>query len=176
MSLVQKYEVEFLLCQSWEDPRLQFEDGGRHKYLNAITHYQDVWTPDIYFIKHGELKEPLTQVHIALNIYNNGSVRYITRKRLAINCEGNMEIFPFDNPKCPFAIESVSHDKTELVLRWQRDTAGVSGASSLRYHNAYLKQNKTGTCDSHYTWRGECVPRDRWASDMRICFIPCYNF
>ncbi|KAF8793814.1 Glutamate-gated chloride channel like protein [Argiope bruennichi] len=149
-----KYEVEFLLHQSWEDPRLQYEDGGRHKYLNAISHYQQVWTPDIYFIKHGEFKAPLAQVHMALKIYNNGSVRYITRRSMILNCQGNLQIFPFDNPKCPFAIESVSHETSELELRWERDPGGVNGATSLRYHNAYLVQNKTGTCDSHHTWRG----------------------
>ncbi|GFQ91677.1 glutamate-gated chloride channel, partial [Trichonephila clavata] len=74
-----KYEVEFLLHQNWEDPRLRYEDGGKYKYLNAISHYQSLWTPDIYFIKHGEFKAPLAQVHMALKIFNNGSVRYITR-------------------------------------------------------------------------------------------------
>lgn len=24
---------------------------------------------------------------------------------MALNCQGNLKIFPFDNPKCPFAIE-----------------------------------------------------------------------
>ncbi|KFM69791.1 Glutamate-gated chloride channel, partial [Stegodyphus mimosarum] len=94
-----KYEVEFLLHQSWEDPRLRFQDNGRYRYLNAISHYQGLWTPDIYFIKHGEFKQPLAQVHMALKIFNNGSVRYITRRSMILNCQGNLQIFPFDNPK-----------------------------------------------------------------------------
>ncbi|GIX69052.1 gamma-aminobutyric acid receptor subunit alpha-1 [Caerostris extrusa] len=156
-----KYEVEFLLHQSWDDPRLRYEDGGKYKYLNAISHHKSLWTPDIYFIKHGEFKAPLAQVHMALKIYNNGSVRYITRRSMILNCQGNLQIFPFDNPKCPFAIESVSHETTELELRWEKEPGGVSGATSLRYHNAYLVQNKTGTCDSHHTWRVPCLVLSR---------------
>ncbi|XP_015921616.1 glutamate-gated chloride channel-like [Parasteatoda tepidariorum] len=150
-----KYEVEFLLHQSWDDPRLKYEDSGKYRYLNAISHYQVLWTPDIYFIKHGEFKAPLAQVHMALKIFNNGSVRYITRRSMILNCQGNLQIFPFDNPKCPFAIESVSHEISELELRWEKQPGGVSGATSLRYHNAYLVKNETGICDSHDTWRGE---------------------
>ncbi|KAG8191076.1 hypothetical protein JTE90_008390 [Oedothorax gibbosus] len=149
-----KYEVEFLLHQSWDDPRLRYDDVGRYRYLNGMSHQERVWTPDIYFIKHGEFKAPLAQMHMALKIFNNGSVRYITRRNMILNCQGNLQIFPFDNPKCPFAIESVSHETYELELKWEREPGGVSGATSLRYHNAYLVQNKTGKCDSHHTWRG----------------------
>uniref|UniRef100_T1D1W5 Putative glutamate-activated chloride channel n=1 Tax=Cupiennius salei TaxID=6928 RepID=T1D1W5_CUPSA len=150
-----KYEVEFLLHQSWEDPRLRYDDNGKYRYLNAISHHQGLWTPDIYFIKHGEFKAPLAQVHMALKIYNNGSVRYITRRSMILNCQGNLQIFPFDNPKCPFAIESVSHETSELQLQWEPGVLPINGATSLRYHNAYLVKNDTGTCDDHHTWRGD---------------------
>lgn len=56
MDCVQHYEVEFLMHQRWEDPRLGHDDGGRHLYLNGIHHHADIWKPDIYFIKHGTFK------------------------------------------------------------------------------------------------------------------------
>lgn len=79
------YEIGFLMLQMWDDPRIQFEDGGRHKYLNALMHADKVWMPDTYFIKHGEFKYPLDKfdpVHIALRIFPNGTVLYTTRYSL----------------------------------------------------------------------------------------------
>ncbi|XP_035204723.1 glutamate-gated chloride channel-like isoform X2 [Stegodyphus dumicola] len=73
---------------------------------------------------------------------------------MILNCQGNLQIFPFDNPKCPFAIESVSHEMSELKLTWEPGVMPISGASSLRYHNAYLVKNETGDCNNHHTWRG----------------------
>ena len=70
------------MFQMWDDPRVQFEDGGRHKYLNALMHAEMVWMPDTYFIKHGEFKYPLDKfdpIHIALRIFPNGTVHYTTR-------------------------------------------------------------------------------------------------
>ncbi|CAG2107988.1 unnamed protein product [Medioppia subpectinata] len=103
------YEIGFLMLQMWDDPRIEFRDGGRHKYLNALMHADMLWMPDTYFIKHGEFKYPLDRfdpVHIALKIFPNGSVIYVTRRNMILTCEGNLKIFPFDSPKCFFAIES----------------------------------------------------------------------
>ena len=52
----QHYEVEFIMRQRWEDPRLSHDDGSRHNFLNGIHHHGDIWKPDIYFIKHGTFK------------------------------------------------------------------------------------------------------------------------
>lgn len=149
-----KYEVEFLLHQKWFDPRLKFDDDGRHQYLNGLMHTDDIWVPDTYFIKHGEFKYPLIPIHIALRIYPNGSVIYSMRRSMVLNCEGDLNIFPFDNLKCPFALESVSHEQNELELRWSTAEEAITKASSLRQQNAYLVKNTTGECDSQHTWRG----------------------
>lgn len=147
-----KYEVEFLLHLRWTDYRLEFDDGGSHQYLNALMHVQKIWLPDTYFIKHGEFKTPQPD-HMALKLFRNGTVVYIMRRYMVLNCQGNLKIFPFDNPKCPFAIESVSHEVTELELKWD-ENASLIPSKSLRRHNAYLEKNDTGECDKHHTWRG----------------------
>ncbi|RWS23325.1 Glutamate-gated chloride channel-like protein [Leptotrombidium deliense] len=77
-----KYEVEFLLFQRWVDERLRFDDDGNHTYLNALMYRHQLWMPDTYFILHGEFKElkgPVDPVHMALKIFANGTVMYITR-------------------------------------------------------------------------------------------------
>ena len=53
---MQHYEVEFIMRQRWDDPRLIHDDGDRHAFLNGIHHHGDIWKPDIYFIKHGTFK------------------------------------------------------------------------------------------------------------------------
>ncbi|KAG8187498.1 hypothetical protein JTE90_022891 [Oedothorax gibbosus] len=149
-----KYEVEFLLHQKWDDPRLRFDDAGRHRYLNGLLHTDQIWLPDTYFIKHGEFKYPLIPIHIALRIYPNGSVIYSMRRSMVLNCQGNLHIFPFDNLKCPFALESVSHEENEVELKWSETEQRITGATSLRQQNAYLVKNVTGKCERQHTWRG----------------------
>ncbi|XP_067136167.1 glutamate-gated chloride channel-like isoform X2 [Centruroides vittatus] len=149
-----KYEVEFLMHQYWRDPRLKFDDGGEHRYLNGMEHTKVIWLPDTYFIKHGEFKHPLIPLDIGLRIYPDGKVQYSMRRSMILNCQGNLHIFPFDNLKCPFAIESVSHEQSELELKWAANESAVQSATSLRRHNAYLVQNSTGLCDEKHTWRG----------------------
>lgn len=76
------YEIGFLMVQKWEDLRVRFDDGGRHKYLNALMHADKIWMPDTYFIKHGEFKYPeahFDPIHLALKIFPNGTVLYTTR-------------------------------------------------------------------------------------------------
>lgn len=74
-----KYEVEFLMNQVWKDPRLEFDDIGRHSYLNALPVRETLWMPDTYFILHGEFKYPTDPIHMALKIFPNGTVLYTTR-------------------------------------------------------------------------------------------------
>ncbi|XP_076331139.1 glutamate-gated chloride channel-like [Tachypleus tridentatus] len=149
-----RYEVEFLLHQVWEDPRLEYNSESRHKSLNALTHAGKIWIPETYFIKHGDFKYPLVPVHITLRVTPDGVVQYTQRREMVLNCQGNLRIFPFDNPKCPFAYESVSNEKTEVKLQWSSAERNIINATSLRKHNAYLVKNNTGDCDRRYTWRG----------------------
>lgn len=77
--LLQKYEVEFLLTQTWVDPRLRYNDGGIHDYLKGRAHIDDIWIPDTYFIKHGEFREHLVPKNMGLTIVGNGTVSYTMR-------------------------------------------------------------------------------------------------
>lgn len=79
-----KYEVEFLMNQVWADPRLRFNDEGRHSYLNALPVREFMWVPDTYFILHGEFKYPTEPMHMALKIYPNGTVLYTSRSVILV--------------------------------------------------------------------------------------------
>ncbi|KAG1714381.1 Gamma-aminobutyric acid receptor subunit beta [Nymphon striatum] len=101
-----KYEVEFLLTQKWQDPRLEYDDGGMYKFLKGRAHIDDIWIPDTYFIKHGEFKEHLVPKNMGLNIASDGTVTYTMRRQIVLTCKAGLSTFPFDNPICSFLIES----------------------------------------------------------------------
>lgn len=151
-----KYEIEFLLHQKWEDHRLRFIDdvGFPMGHLNGLLHESRVWKPDIYFLKHGEFKSPLAPIHMSLRLFPNGTVLYTLRRHMTLVCQGNLKIFPFDNPKCPFAVESMSYEESQLKIDWSPTEPSINTATSLRAHNAYLAKNETGYCDTRHTWRG----------------------
>ncbi|KAL2712974.1 glutamate-gated chloride channel isoform X1 [Vespula squamosa] len=141
-----KYEVEFLLQQQWFDPRLRYSNRSRYEFLNAIHHYDKIWLPDTYFIMHGDFKDPLIPVHFALRIYRNGTVNYLMRRHLILSCQGRLNIFPFDDPLCSFAIESISYEQTAITYVWKNDEGTLRKSPSLTSLNAYLIKNQTITC------------------------------
>ncbi|KAF7281303.1 hypothetical protein GWI33_004885 [Rhynchophorus ferrugineus] len=149
-----KYEVEFLLQQQWYDPRLRYSNQSQYSYLNAIHHHDDIWLPDTYFIMHGDFKDPLIPVHFSLRIYRNGSVNYLMRRHLILSCQGSLNIFPFDDPKCTFSMESISYEITSINYVWKNDEDVLRKSPSLTTLNAYLINNQTLICPIQSSWRG----------------------
>ena len=138
--------MEFLLQQQWFDPRLRYANQSHYEYLNAIHHHEDIWLPDTYFIMHGDFKDPIIPMHFALRIYRNGTINYLMRwvktidlvtcnsmtiqfcyrRHLILSCQGRLNIFPFDDPLCSFALES-------------------SETKSLQY-STFIKQTNISLC------------------------------
>lgn len=120
--------MEFLLQQQWYDPRLRYANQSQYEYLNAIHHHEDIWLPDTYFIMHGDFKDPLIPMHFALRIYRNGTINYLMRRHLILSCQGRLNIFPFDDPLCSFALES-----SKLFFRFFV-VGFILRFDSLKYH------------------------------------------
>merc|ERR1719356_1431541 len=155
------YEVEFLLHQTWEDPRLAHLKEGRTPHLRALSHQARIWKPDIFLIKHGTFQS-VSPSEVSLNIFENGTVFYTMRRHLVLNCEGDLHIFPFDSPMCDFNIESVFHTADKMQFLWsgrnkvpEGEPSGIIDSSKvLKYHNAYMIHNETLYCDEKEEWRG----------------------
>ncbi|CAB3237052.1 unnamed protein product [Arctia plantaginis] len=150
-----KYEVEFLLQQQWYDPRLRYSNQSHYDFLNAIHHHEDIWLPDTYFIMHGDFKDPIIPMHFALRIYRNGTINYLMRRHLILSCQGRLNIFPFDDPLCSFALESISYEQSAITYVWKNDEDTLRKSPSLTTLNAYLIQNQTIPCPIKASWR-EC--------------------
>uniref|UniRef100_A0A182NHP7 Glutamate-gated chloride channel n=1 Tax=Anopheles dirus TaxID=7168 RepID=A0A182NHP7_9DIPT len=151
---IRKYEVEFLLQQQWFDPRLRYANQSQYEYLNAIHHHEDIWLPDTYFIMHGDFKDPIIPMHFALRIYRNGTINYLMRRHLILSCQGRLNIFPFDDPLCSFALESISYEQSAITYVWKNDEDTLRKSPSLTTLNAYLIQNQTIACPIKASWRG----------------------
>ncbi|XP_050343325.1 glutamate-gated chloride channel isoform X24 [Nymphalis io] len=149
-----KYEVEFLLQQQWYDPRLRYSNQSHYDFLNAIHHHEDIWLPDTYFIMHGDFKDPIIPMHFALRIYRNGTINYLMRRHLILSCQGRLNIFPFDDPLCSFALESISYEQSAITYVWKNDEDTLRKSPSLTTLNAYLIQNQTIPCPIKASWRG----------------------
>ncbi|XP_038115377.1 glutamate-gated chloride channel isoform X32 [Culex quinquefasciatus] len=149
-----KYEVEFLLQQQWYDPRLRYANQSSYEFLNAIHHHEDIWLPDTYFIMHGDFKDPIIPMHFALRIFRNGTINYLMRRHLILSCQGRLNIFPFDDPLCSFALESISYEQSAIRYVWKNDEDTLRKSPSLTTLNAYLIQNQTITCPIKASWRG----------------------
>ncbi|KAL0882376.1 hypothetical protein ABMA27_000869 [Loxostege sticticalis] len=150
-----KYEVEFLLQQQWYDPRLRYSNQSQYDYLNAIHHHEDIWLPDTYFIMHGDFKDPIIPMHFALRIYRNGTINYLMRRHLILSCQGRLNIFPFDDPLCSFALESISYEQSAITYVWKNDEDTLRKSPSLTTLNAYLIQNQTIPCPIKASWRAD---------------------
>uniref|UniRef100_A0A8W7PW00 Glutamate-gated chloride channel n=1 Tax=Anopheles coluzzii TaxID=1518534 RepID=A0A8W7PW00_ANOCL len=168
-----------LLQQQWFDPRLRYANQSQYEYLNAIHHHEDIWLPDTYFIMHGDFKDPIIPMHFALRIYRNGTINYlmrygrapfvavanrkrdlmefsnsICRRHLILSCQGRLNIFPFDDPLCSFALESISYEQSAITYVWKNDEDTLRKSPSLTTLNAYLIQNQTIACPIKASWRG----------------------
>ncbi|XP_072939519.1 glutamate-gated chloride channel isoform X16 [Epargyreus clarus] len=150
-----KYEVEFLLQQQWYDPRLRYSNQSHYDFLNAIHHHEDIWLPDTYFIMHGDFKDPIIPMHFALRIYRNGTINYLMRRHLILSCQGRLNIFPFDDPLCSFALESISYEQSAITYVWKNDEDTLRKSPSLTTLNAYLIQNQTIPCPIKASWRAD---------------------
>ncbi|KAF7491585.1 Glutamate-gated chloride channel [Sarcoptes scabiei] len=158
------YEIDFALMQKWNDPRLRFEVPSKLAnenpdlvYLNGLKIVNQIWIPDIFFIKHGEFKfstDKHDPILIALKIYPNGTIYYIVRRNMVLTCEGNLKIFPFDSPKCFFSIESLTQEKDQVQLFWD-DAMPIKKSAFLKTTNAYLIRNLTSRCNKRLSWRPE---------------------
>jgi len=149
-----KYDVEFLLEQEWYDSRLIFPNQTAYSVLNGIHHQSDIWLPDTNFHMHGDFKHTQRPTRFALKIYRNGRVEYTTRRHLSLYCEGSMNIFPFDQPLCTFAMESISYEKSDLMYVWKDNTNILVKSPNLKTSNSYMERNRTYECISTGSWRG----------------------
>lgn len=78
----EKYDRELALLQNELPSYVAFPlklEQFRKPYLDALCHVNKTWTPDVYFIKHGDFRQHIDPRHLSLRIFANGTVNFTTR-------------------------------------------------------------------------------------------------
>jgi len=112
-------KLDYLLRQSWKDPRLadsQFQDLSRKQNLTI----DDIWNPGISQINilDSVVKETL------LNIDADGTVEYRLRLMDTFNDPLDLRDFPFDKQDFNLGFVSTSYIDHELAILWNQERSG----------------------------------------------------
>jgi hypothetical protein len=119
----EKFEVEFYLYQTWNDPRLAFDagKGGREKRLLPADR---IWTPQ------PELRDDLeVEVQDGRNahVHADGTVMWRQYYRGTISSNFDLHEFPFDRHRLEVSLEAGSGEIDDVVY-----LAGESGVRDAR--------------------------------------------
>ncbi|KAJ8961700.1 hypothetical protein NQ318_021299 [Aromia moschata] len=74
-------------------------------------------------------------------------------RHLILSCQGSLNIFPFDDPKCTFSMESISYEVSSMKYVWKNGEDVLRKSPSLTTLNAYLINNSTSICPPKSIWR-----------------------
>ena len=144
------FMVHMWMILSWIDPRLsgQYPVKGNCTQM-AIklgdTSLEDIWIPDIIFLRStADLSKHLYRENI-LKIGNNGEVKLEFQVYAVFGCPMDFTGYPHDEFKCPIMIESKYHKADDMIFN-------SSIESNYLYNN--LNGNTTGNRPFHLTVEG----------------------
>ena len=102
----QSITADFLLVQSWTDPRLAEFDGCNFSL-------DEIWTPNIDVINSGRLFKRLREL---VDVQEAGAVRYVQRFRGALVFPYRAHRFPFDQHDIVISLLSLDYGENDVVL------------------------------------------------------------
>ncbi|XP_054257131.1 pH-sensitive chloride channel 2-like [Macrosteles quadrilineatus] len=112
-----EYTVQILLRFRWSDPRL--------RQANVLRHEGDelrdmIWHPHLYITneQHSTVMGS-SQKDVMNSIWPDGTIVSLSRKKITLRCEMDLQKFPFDQQYCPIIIESWSYNTSQLELVWE---------------------------------------------------------
>ncbi|VEL13967.1 unnamed protein product, partial [Protopolystoma xenopodis] len=129
-----EYTTDFLLRQSWVDPRLAWDHDAIFKnYTKTIASpilKESLWLPDLFFRngKEGRL-HTMTNNNYLIRIKPNGEVLYSQKITMRFSCQMDLLRFPMDAQECYMDIGSYGYTLNQLRFQWlsgSNDTPPVS--------------------------------------------------
>ncbi|XP_021572699.1 gamma-aminobutyric acid receptor subunit epsilon [Carlito syrichta] len=114
-----EYTIDIILCQSWYDERLRYNDTFESLVLNGNMVSQ-LWIPDTFFRNSKRTQEyTITMPNQMIRIYKDGRVLYTIRMTIDAGCSFQIFKFPMDSHSCPLSFSSFSYTVNELVYKWE---------------------------------------------------------
>ena len=108
----QEFTADFLLFQTWKDPRLNNLEGC---YFNL----DQVWSPNLDFVNSGRVFPGFpTRVRVG----PEGAVRYVQRYRGSLSFPHRLDDFPFDRHTLRVALVTIGHRLHDIELTVDKKT------------------------------------------------------
>ncbi|XP_064602547.1 glycine receptor subunit alpha-2-like isoform X2 [Liolophura sinensis] len=144
-----EYTLDVYFRQSWNDPRLQFNDTDKH--INTGPNYvSKLWIPDLYFMNSKkETFHTVTAPNALLRIFPNGDVFYSQRLSLVVDCNMHLQYFPMDEQTCDLKTMTYGYVSKDLTLKWMtEDSLTINEKNQL----PEFQVMKTDTADCTQTF------------------------
>lgn len=110
----QTITADFMVSQTWTDPRLAGFEGCQFKL-------DEVWTPNIAIMNSGRV---FTRLRQHVEVLMSGRVRYVQRYRGALVFQYNAHRFPFDRHEIVISLLSHEYGEKEIRVIINKDITG----------------------------------------------------
>lgn len=114
----QTITADFMVSQTWTDPRLAAFEGCQFKV-------DEVWTPNIDIMNSGRV---FTRLRQQVEVLKSGRVRYVQRYRGALVFQYNARRFPFDRHDIVISLLSHEYGEKEVRIIIDKDITGRRAA------------------------------------------------
>ena len=177
------FTVKMDFKQSWNDPRLSFEDGeGVVKEIGVGAEFaKNFWVPDTFFANEKKATIPghLADSDMFLQLQSSGKILLSRRLTVTASCEMDLHEFPLDYQVCGLEIESFGHSVQDIELGWMDGNDSVRMFSADMPNNLFtveqitLREKKfkliSGICK---TLVMDMKMRRRWGYFVKTFYIP----
>lgn len=123
----QSFELDFVVIQTWLDPRLSVNALGSSLADCRLT-IDDIWNPEIELVNQKNLRRDISQ---EAEISDEGQVMVAVSYSGELSSPLDLQKFPFDAQELPLHLVSFMYDTTELRLLTSEEWTGRLDSSSL---------------------------------------------
>jgi len=144
------FDVMIYLRQSWNDPRLRFNNQSRDKI--RLSNNNQIWVPDTFIrnckkstVDNSVFESMLTKVS------DNGDVWFVTKISLTMGCRMFFQSFPMDIQHCPMMFESFGYTSKLMYFEPQVSPVEIDSGIAV-FGGSWSMTGYTFTdCSQNYT-------------------------
>ncbi|MCL4151817.1 UNVERIFIED_CONTAM: hypothetical protein GTU68_001908 [Idotea baltica] len=152
-----EYEVDIMLRQHWNDPRLQFYD--EHLDILVLNEKKKkIWTSDLFFRNaKSSAQHEVTKPNQLIWLSRNGDILFSQKISLTLSCTMNLINFPLDIQTCYIEIGSFGYSIRQLDFEWLNKSnhhLNVELNPSIKLNEFYKPGVYTTSCAKKYITTG----------------------
>ncbi|XP_065204871.1 pH-sensitive chloride channel 2-like [Planococcus citri] len=168
-----QFQAQLLIQLRWKDERLSYSDKDLN--IEKISGEKDflhhIWSPYIYLAnERAALIRGKQNKDVTVNILPDGTVLYDSRLITSVVCGVKLGRFPLDQQKCYFNIDTWKFTSSDLLLKWENDTA-VSISKETPFLAEYQLVSAVHLTDYKYTEPDSIHDHVFNCSSLRVMFV-----